>query len=302
MTRWLTTIFVMWAASTVASANSGGLSDKEGSLQLARALERSLISDEMLSKLPVWLRPFCVWKEATEAEPTEVDPTDLHNAVANSVAWIRAVLKEEYVPPEIEEQIVGVVNDVEGADATRLAFSRPKFRFLVTQTAYMIVIVVQPLDEDHGARGASLEELEAYMARTISDVLKHSPAILCISKRVKKTSFGAEIWPLELPSAEDDREEHERAHRRLAEEVCKADPTLPRNLLRAGLLSFWWRRVYGATDGHIVVIKAGKGDGGKMVFVPLKDWFRKDKLPGRRSNPWVPLPRNDAPPATITEP
>jgi hypothetical protein len=277
--------------------------------------ESVTVPDTMLRELPDGFRPFCTWETTPGGAPDAVDRDDLAEAVELSGKWIRAVFQETHVPDDIEKRIVGVVEHINGYDVTRVEFETKEFRFLVTQTASTMYVLIAPASNGAERPWQAPLDIELYLRATIENVFRH-PAVILYLQRMEQTGFGVRMVMDERAGHEEayglpaDADEHVRPSKwpspteesRKSFEVRDAkvrelDSTLPEEFSRhGGARLYWWGRVYAATDGRVVVFIAGKGDpgAGRKSTGVLKDWFRKEKAvrpDGRRAR--APLPPLD---------
>jgi len=294
-----------------------GARQEENLVRASAAVEPVEVPEAMLRELPEGSRPFFIWDQAAEGNANRAEPSDLAEAVEVSGRWIRAVFQEAYVPDDIEKQIIGFVDYINGYDVTRVEFQTGDFRFLVTQKASTIYVLIVPLRDGTGGVGRSPADLRVYLRATIEKVFRHAAVILYL-QRMEETGFGVRMVMDERAGHEEgyglpaDTEEEVRApewpsqteeSRKSFElrdaKVRELDSTLPEEFQRhGGARRYWWGRVYAATDGHVVVFISRKGRIGPARKSPrvLKDWFRKEKLSHPRLKSYgAPMPPKDAP-------
>ncbi len=273
---------LIWVVGTsVPCASSTTEENAEAQVQKNGAVQGSLVSEEMLRDLSPLKRAKCVW-DGRSSDPTLIDEVALQNAIENSSGWIRAVLRPEYVPEDIKKRIQGVVDDVMGWDATRVRFDRDGLRFLVTQTASHIMVVVRPHDRDGPASCCSPPAPEARLRATIENVFRHGRVILHMSSVIDEVPSGIRMRVRRLPSGIEDPAALEEQRHILQDELRKLDDGLPDHL-RAGPFSHWWGTVYAMSDGCTVVVHARKCTGGGVMADLVKDWFRGRKLQGNHA-------------------
>lgn len=270
----------------------------------------SRASESMFAELPRGFRPYCVWEDKGPSDPSLVDAEYLARAVQESAAWIRAVLRHEYVPEDIETRVVGVVDGIDGYDVTRVEFVTNEFSFLITQKAWGITVVARPLGQDAGPRSSSREDLEAYLRNTLDMLFNHAKASQFLSE-FKETPFGLKMTRDEnlydengvrLSYEERQRisrlaqpEQSEVLHtlRRFREaRLQETDPAL-RDELVGGALNYWWAQVGAETDGRVIILRANKAYGGSVRGAVIKNWFRKEELRPHRKYIGGPLPPKD---------
>lgn len=250
----------------------------EPQVQKKGAVQAALVSEEMLHGLSPLKRAKCVW-DGKSSDPVLIDEGALHAAIQNSSGWIRAVLRADYVPQNIDKRIQGVVDDVGGRDATRAAFDVSGVHFLVTQTASHIMVVVRADEEAGRACCGSLSSPETCLRATIENVFRHGRVILHMSRVVDEVPSGIRMRVRRLPSAAEDPAAFEEQRNILLDELRKLDDDLPDHLA-AGPFFHWWGTVYAVSDGCAVVVHARKSTGGGSRADLVKDWFRIDKLRG----------------------
>lgn len=272
------------------------------------------------SNIPAaFLGPYYVWKDKTPSDSSVVDADNLVRAINNSAAWIRAVLRHEQVPEDLEKHIVGEVNAIDGYDVTRVEFETEQFTFLVTQDSRRIVILASPMSRVDSETQSTGEELETYLLQSLNTLFKHAKAIEFLTQ-FEQTPFGLQMVRDQnlydddgSPLSYGDRKrisnlpepEHSEAFHRLRRlheaRLLAIDPTVPREAI-GGTIHYWWGLAHPATDGRFVVFSAPKSNAGALVVANCKDWFRRDQLPRRaRRNPRKPYrpgslwPPKDAP-------
>ncbi len=298
------------AAVTLAMAS---MPEGEADLRAAPTTSYDFVPAEMLSHLTDSTQAFCQWHSQSDSKSEQVDADDLEQAIENSAAWIRAVLREGYTPDDLEQRIVGCVDEIEGYDVTRAAFEEGGIEFLISQHSYRIVVVARPACDQESMQGQRGRHAVSYLSDILRQLFRHARAIEFLRSK-ESTSFGAQLTPdnnlynergvalsaterkriSELPPTE--RSEERRRLKRLHEgRLREIDPTIPERSI-GGSFHFWWGQVYAWTDGYVIVFSAGKGYGGKMAQIEMPDWFRKEKLSAIRLKSYgLPMPPKDAP-------
>ncbi len=249
-------------------------------------------TESMSTKTPLLCGGYCVWDDKSGSDESAVDPGDLLRAIDNSAAWIRAVLREEHLPGELEEHIVGVVDGIEGYDVTRVAFESEGLQVVVTQDSRRIVVVVRPVR----AGASRTSDAHVYLREMLEKLFKHAARVIFFS-RIEEAPFGVRMIREKsvydengIPLSHERRKrisdlsqsERSEAFNRLTriheKRPLEIDPSLPRQSI-GGSINYWWGLVHARTDGRLVVFSAPKSNGGPVETMDSPDWFRKEKLP-----------------------
>lgn len=148
---------------------------------------------------------FVLREEVGRASESQVEEELLSDAIGNSIAWIRAVLKPEYVPANLETHIEGLVgctvgnrylssldSDSTPRDCTRAAFEMEGYKFLVMQDASGIAFLVAPIASDRPTRQPSPDELARELEKMTQKMFRHAAATWYL-KAVRVSDFGVEL-------------------------------------------------------------------------------------------------------------
>jgi len=258
------------AARVFASSNERGTS-------LHVTMANWLVSQSVVQDLPAHLHAFVLSDGSHTSDLSLVSLDALSGAVKNSGGWIRALLRSEYVPDNLEEHINGVVNSVNVYDATRVRFESNGIHFLVTQTASHINIVVRSNEcVLEWSDSTPINNRMSSLSTVIKRVFRKAGLILHMSNCIEEIPSGVAIRVRTLSEVNSERTAERE---RLILELRRIDDTLPRSL-RAGPFYHWWGTVYAVTDGCTLVLHARKCTGGGSMADLVKDWFRKERLPG----------------------
>jgi len=298
MQRQVNMVLLLIVALVVSSTEQVLAQDKMHENGQKVLVADSLLSATMLEDVGDHLRAYCVW-DGRSSDSALIDQGALQSAIDNSLGWIKAVLRPEYVPDDLETQIQGVVDDAMGRDATRVRFEGQGLRFLVTQTASHIIIVVRPHDDNGGDCCSSTAAPEGCARAIIDTVFTHGKVILHMSSLMENVPSGIRIHVRTPPSEVEDPRAFAEQQRTLEDELRRLDGGLP-NHLRAGPFFHWWGTVYAMSDGCAVLVQARKCTGGGVMADLVKGWFRKEKLPSPytgRFSPRPPLDTAEEPPA-----
>lgn len=159
---------------------------------------------------------FLVRDEARRADESAVEVKLLEAAIKNSAAWIHQVLKEEYVPDDLESRIEGIVgcyvHFYDGVpdkkapyDCTRVVFESRGYTFLVMQDSAIISFLVAPVKFDEAAKALPLDELARRLQEQTRKIFRHGQASFYL-RAIRVTDFGVEsIDPYEAWYPADQR-------------------------------------------------------------------------------------------------
>lgn len=148
---------------------------------------------------------FVLREESRRANESQVDEKLLSEAIKNSAAWIKAVLKPEYTPAHLETHIEGLVGCTVGnrylfaqdsdpvpRDCTRATFETDGYKFLVMQDASGIAFLVAPVGNEKSTRQPTPDELARELEKVAQKLFHHAAATWYL-KAVRVSDFGVEL-------------------------------------------------------------------------------------------------------------
>ena len=238
--------------------------------------------------------------------PIQVDPDKLEDAVANSSAWIKAILKDDFVPADLESRIEGLPAaldgvDVEGTsgsarfDCTIVSLVTKDYRFIVVQDGFASVVFVTLPRVIDGSPVKNPEKWDRVFREHVERFFQHATASIYL-RAIRLTDYGLELAaPFTAWYADENRwrstvlappkvcvdallnpMEHPTfsGSPKLGRKMREIDPTIPATITDSDVARHWWAAVYAATDGHVLVYSAAKTGAGQVISVTVPDWFR----------------------------
>lgn len=236
----------------------------------------------------------------------EINQERLGEAVKNSAAWIRAVLKNEFVPEDLDSLIEGIPAALDGFDrypsgkwprfdCTKVEFDSNGHHFVVVQDSMSAAFFVTSAKYERKAEEQTADALAEALRDWTRELFRHAEVSLYM-RPVRLTDFGVDTparqtawnsldkrWRptvIKPPKGWDDglvapTEGLHQHSDRLTAKLRQLDATIPERQLEMAS-GCWWAGVYAATDGRVLFYALPKTggifQGGGAPRVP--DWFR----------------------------
>lgn len=177
------------------------------------------------------------WPNRETIARDKVDNSTISFPIMESIQeWVRIVIKEEYIPNDLERRLILMKAGVGGYDVARIRYTIPgKYSIQITQSSFAIWVLVRPL---LGRKEVSTpEEAKEYMGGIINELFNESATLRSSAcEDLEMTSFGFKAGSSDIRD--------------------------------------WWSntiRVY--SDGQAIGIGISKDRGGKTEPPQIKNWF-----------------------------
>lgn len=290
---------------------SGSFSPALANDRVVRAAEVPPLPDDvvrLVRRAGGGLSRYVISPEFVAAADQRVDLERLAVAVKDSEAWIRAVLRPEFVPKNIERGIQGVASGLEATrndgsvieraryDCTTIAFEADEYRFDVVQDSLSVKFFLSPLAPNDNAISNDSKALGEFLVSETQKYFNHAQIGFYV-RAIRLNDFGVDLAsPMEAWFTEESRwrtntmappqscvdglqepmsELLFTGSERVGARMRELDPTLPQSVRLDDVVRQWWANVYAATDGRVLVYSVAKTGGGQRpgsILVP--DWFR----------------------------
>lgn len=257
---------------------------------------------------------FRIQENAELATSDNSDATRLETAMENSVAWIRAVLKPEHIPDDLESMSEAWVGGRLGPsmqgrpgdgqkepwDCILTNFQRDGRRFVIVQDSVAVHFLVAPIHSAPTTQAPLPEELARNLREDCDRMIRHS-AIPFYLGAIHNVDNAVELVSPELVWISSENRWNAKVivpppvwkeGRSLAnglpdgvlivDRLRELDPTL-RDPGRYALA--WWSKVHASTNGSWLVYGVMKLGGGSRVLSQIPDWFRLSNAATSNSEP-----------------
>lgn len=238
----------------------------------------------------------------------------LHDkAIDNSVAWVREILKAEFVPEDLHARIEGIPAGLEGLeraqglgkgprfDCTSVSFDSEEHHIRVVQDSMGLQFFVSSRKYERLIENGTPEGYARALKEWSTDLFRHAEVSLYL-RPIRLTDFGVDtpttssVWNhldnrwaptiVNVPKAWTDelispnlgfiRDSEGRTDARVVDKLRQLDRSIPQEQLQDPG-GYWWSRAQAATDGKRLLYSVPKCSGfyqSGCCSPPIPDWFR----------------------------
>jgi len=215
--------------------------------------ESQWVSPAMMAALPQYGREYLLWPSPDDGAEREASGEKAEAAKTVSLDWIRKVLQEPWVPPDLGERLIALRDDVEMPDpedqskmircaAVRVRYKTQAYRIQVVQTSETMAVVIAP-QEVPETRAATEEARRQLVSDTARLFLNKSAEINSWATLVTTSTEAATVGGVDYAA-------HPEA------------------------LNRWYGMMHWCRDGAVVVFTLMKAEEDRPRLPPLlKNWF-----------------------------
>ncbi|MCK4666190.1 hypothetical protein KAU33_05550 [Candidatus Dependentiae bacterium] len=204
-----------------------------------------ILEEIEIKSLPHLLQLYSTWPSDKKIKRKKVSPSKKNNvkeAIDETILWINKILKENYIPDDLEKRMILLKSDVNGCDSIRIRYEVENYKIQIFTTSAGINFIIKPI-KINKSLNLSQEDKIKFAEETIKEFFNESDKII-VNSNYTENSSGDFIET--SPSFKDKESSY-----------------------------YWWGLVSWFTNGNVLLIGFGKAERFESVEKPIlkKNWF-----------------------------
>jgi len=231
--------------------------DRLNKLKIERVKELSsnfqFYSNETISKLPIFIsKESVMWMDdkVIKERKMERNVVEVDLAMRNVIKWIKIVVKERWIPEDIERRFLALRESLEGDDAIWTRYQCEEYAIQIVVSYGVIVFSVKSIKDNNGSVLIDDEsKVKSFIAKSVDRFLNKSDEINKLLTDEKKKMLTEIV---------------------IGDGVAYIDSKTFSNL--------WWEWLEWCTDGKTITFWIPKTDERTAIEQPtrVKHWFSKE--------------------------